>query len=211
MPWISTYTGKRINPLAPDPDQICIEDIAHALSQLCRWTGHTRRFYSVAQHSVLVSGLSNPGHKLIGLLHDAPEAYITDLNRPLKNSTYMSGYRLVEQLLWNAIVEKFDLINIKIPQDVKKADDILMNTEARDLLPDSSWIDADQTLEEHIDPMSPVQAEAAFLLQYQVRTSQPVFDRYIKSTSFIDDNFRVELIEKSFSHYPISQKMEALK
>ena len=72
-PWIQTYTGKQYAYFECGPEQICIEDIARALSNLCRFTGHCKKFYSVAQHSVLVSHRTkNP---FLGLMHDADEAY----------------------------------------------------------------------------------------------------------------------------------------
>lgn len=181
MCWISTYTGKRFDYSNPQPDQICIEDIAHALSNICRWTGHTRCFYSVAEHSLHVARLCKPEYKLIGLLHDATEAYANDLNRPLKKTSGLAGYRLTEQLIWNQIVQKFNLATVKMPFDVKCADEILMNTEARDLLHETSWINPELCMAEHINPMSPLQAEAAFLLQFQLLTGQKVFDSYIES------------------------------
>lgn len=86
-PWIQTVSGKRFYLLDPRPEMICLEDIAHALGQLCRFTGHTRQFLSVAEHSVTVSHLLKPfgpAAELAGLLHDAAEAYIGDVNNPLK-------------------------------------------------------------------------------------------------------------------------------
>jgi hypothetical protein len=81
-PYIVTYTGRRFHFLDPKIDEISIEDIAHALSNVCRFTGHTKRFYSVAEHSCLVSALCD--NRLEGLLHDASEAYMSDLSSPLK-------------------------------------------------------------------------------------------------------------------------------
>lgn len=198
MSWISTFTGKRFDLLNPQADQICIEDIAHALSQLCRWTGHTRRFYSVAEHCVHVSRMVRPEYKLIALLHDATEAYMNDLNRPLKKSSHLYGYRLTEQMIWNRIVEKFKLSYIKIPREVKLADDIMMNTEARDLLHDTSWVEMDMVRKEHIEPMTPVQAEAAFLLQFQLITGELVYDIFINNSLTTADQIRGKLIQDSF-------------
>jgi len=87
--WIATYTGGRFYPLDPRPEDVCIADIAHSLSQICRFNGQTLQFYSVAQHSVLVSKLLGQGgpspiHEFMGLKHDAAEAYLCDLVRPIK-------------------------------------------------------------------------------------------------------------------------------
>lgn len=192
--WISTFTGKRFNLINPELDQICIEDIAHALSQLCRWTGHTRRFYSIAEHSVHVSRLCKPEYRLAGLLHDAPEAYVNNLNRPLKKTNELRGYRLTELIIWNRIVEKFDLpqnIKSELPFDIKSADNILMNTEARDLLCDTSWVDTTMCLKSHIIPMTSEQAEAVFLLQFQSLTKTNTFDEYI-SQICINDTLHIK-------------------
>lgn len=82
--WIQTYTGRQFWPLDPKPEEVCIEDIAHALSQQCRYAGHTIRFYSVAQHSVEIALRVPRAAALWGLLHDAAEAYLVDLPRPVK-------------------------------------------------------------------------------------------------------------------------------
>src|SRR5271165_7548492 len=82
--WIQTYTGRVMYPLDPRPEEINIIDIAHALSNLCRFTGHVRTFYSVAEHSVRVSQHCDPKDALWGLLHDASEAYLADMSRPMK-------------------------------------------------------------------------------------------------------------------------------
>ena len=92
--WIQTFTGKRIYPFDPDPDLICIDDIAHALSNICRFTGHVKHFYSVAQHSVIVAnaipdslGVPHTNELYLqALLHDAQEYLFSDLSRPLKRS-----------------------------------------------------------------------------------------------------------------------------
>ncbi len=84
--FIVTHGGKMYNYLDPHPDMIAIEDIAHALSHMCRFNGHTNLFYSVAQHSMSVA-YRMPGtaeEKLAALLHDAAEAYMCDIPSPLK-------------------------------------------------------------------------------------------------------------------------------
>src|SRR5580704_6503205 len=82
--YLSTYTGKKFFPYDPRPEQICIEDIAHGLSMLCRFVGQCRFFFSVAEHSIAVARLLPTNLKLFGLLHDASEAYLADLPRPVK-------------------------------------------------------------------------------------------------------------------------------
>ncbi len=83
---IVTYTGKVFDLLNPTPDKVCIEDIAHSLAYQCRYTGHTREFYSVAQHCVLMAENPDlPGDPMAKLMHDAAEAYIGDIARPWKH------------------------------------------------------------------------------------------------------------------------------
>lgn len=87
-PFIQTVSGRRINPFAPVPELIELDDIAQALANQCRFGGHCRSFYSVAQHSCLLSDLlaareAEPVGLLSALLHDAPEAYLVDLPHPL--------------------------------------------------------------------------------------------------------------------------------
>ncbi len=82
--WIQTYTCKKLYPLSPRMEDICIEDIAHSLSMLCRFTGHCKRFYSVAEHSILVSYFCDPADRRHALLHDGSEYGLTDLPTPLK-------------------------------------------------------------------------------------------------------------------------------
>lgn len=132
-PWIQTFSGKRFNLLNPTADSIVIQDIAHALSMQCRFTGHTKFHYSVAQHSVYVSYFCNQEDALYGLLHDGSEAYIADINRPLKNTSELTGYKKVEKNLQKAIYNKFSLFGEE-PASVKKADLLMLATEARDLM-----------------------------------------------------------------------------
>jgi len=132
-PWIQTYSGRRFNPLNPNINAIVIQDIAHSLSMLCRFTGHVSSFYSVAQHSVLVSYLCDEADKLHGLLHDASEAYCQDIPSPLKKCPEFAAYREVENKMQLAICRRFGLSETE-PTSVKKADKVLLATEARDLM-----------------------------------------------------------------------------
>ena len=115
-PWIMTYTGIHFYFLDPYPDEICIEDIAHALSMQCRFGGHSRNFYSVAEHSYYVSMFSPWGYKKAGLLHDASEAYLVDIPRPIKHSVNMSGYRAIEDKLQKTIDHKFSVDSKTVKQ-----------------------------------------------------------------------------------------------
>lgn len=132
MTWILTHTGQRFDLLAPTAAMVHPADIAHSLAHLCRFNGHTHEHYSVAQHSYMVSTLVPPQDALAGLLHDATEAYIGDMVRPLKQ--VMPAFNEVEQVIWAAICERFSL-DTELPASVKKADLILLGVERRDLMP----------------------------------------------------------------------------
>jgi hypothetical protein len=126
--FITTYRDHQLFPLDPDPNEIDIQDIAHALANNCRWTGHTKQFYSVAQHCVMVSNLVEPENALAGLLHDASEAYLSDISRPVKYSEALEGYREVEARLERVINEKFG-VPYPMTEDVKRADDMMLVAE----------------------------------------------------------------------------------
>lgn len=138
-PWIQTASGRAFSLTAPRPEDILIEDIAHALSHLCRFTGHTAQLYTVAQHSVLASCAAPPEFALWGLLHDAAEAYLGDVSSPLKGM--LPGYRLLEDKLLAAISMRFGLAGWAPPPEVKEVDLRLLFTERRDLLgpPPHQW------------------------------------------------------------------------
>ena len=136
--WIQSYTGMKVHPLNLRPEQIRIEDIAHALSLQCRFAGHVRQLYSVGEHSVRIAAqLQREGRKaqecLWGLLHDASEAYIQDITRPVKRSEIMKGYRELEERTMKTICAKFGL-PAEQPDCVTEADQRILVTEKRDLL-----------------------------------------------------------------------------
>ena len=131
--WIQTYRGRRFPLLDSSPSDLDIEDIAHALSMLCRFGGHVRDFYSVASHSVLVSQMVPPEDALWGLLHDAAEAYLGDVVSPLKRWPRMAWYRAAETTLLDQIVYHWGLPR-EMPPSVQNADQRACMTEARDLL-----------------------------------------------------------------------------
>jgi 5'-deoxynucleotidase YfbR-like HD superfamily hydrolase len=117
--------------LSPRVEDIWIDDIAHSLANLCRFGGHCRQFYSVAQHSVLVSRLVPLHLAFVGLMHDATEAYVGDMVRPLKYS--LPQFLEIEDAIWRLIARRFDL-PLHLPAEVKEADDIALVTERRDLI-----------------------------------------------------------------------------
>ena len=157
--WMTTYTGKKFHFLNPQQEEIDVRDIAHHLSLLCRFTGACKTFYSVADHSIRVAKILPKELKLAGLLHDAAEAYINDISRPVKHSHKLEE---TEKKLEEAIGKRFE-IDIYNPE-IKQADDILVATEARDLMPNmDDWASLPEPLEEKIVPINSALAELAFL------------------------------------------------
>lgn len=170
--WMQTYTGKQFWPLDPRIEEICIEDIAHSLAHQCRYGGHCREFYSVAQHSVLVSIACDSTDAAWGLLHDAAEAYLVDLPRPIKRYSHLGNeYRSIETNLMFAIRDLFALKGEE-PESVKLADNRLLVTEMRDLMatPPVTWTEAKDSrntpLSGNIRPLPPQEAEALFMRRF---------------------------------------------
>ncbi|KKN29889.1 hypothetical protein LCGC14_0839670 [marine sediment metagenome] len=160
--WIQTFTGRQFWPLNPRAEDVCIEDIAHALSMKCRYTGHTREFYSVAQHSVLASRCCKDSRW--GLMHDATEAYLPDVARPVKRA--LGTFTAIEDALMRVIAPVFEL-EMPIPECVHQVDLVLLATERRDLMaePPVPWITTEQIkpLEMEITPWEPYEAKELFL------------------------------------------------
>jgi 5'-deoxynucleotidase YfbR-like HD superfamily hydrolase len=108
--WIQTYTGRVFWPLDPDPSEICIEDIAHSLSLQCRFLGHCKTFYSVLEHSCHVAHLVPAAYTVHGLLHDAAEAYVGDMPRPLKSQPDFATFRQIERRIQERIAKAFGIV-----------------------------------------------------------------------------------------------------
>lgn len=123
---IRTFSGLHVDVFNPDPETIVIEDIAHALGNLCRFGGHSRVFYSVAQHSIVCSRMGNRSNALAKLMHDASEAYLVDLPTPIKKN--LADYKKIEDNLMKVIAQKF---NFQYPFDdeVHKIDKETLNNE----------------------------------------------------------------------------------
>jgi 5'-deoxynucleotidase YfbR-like HD superfamily hydrolase len=166
---IWTYTDKVVTPLRPSPEMFVIEDIAHALSNQCRFTGHTREFYSVAEHSYHASYLVPEEDALTALLHDASEAYLADLARPIKKAPGLGPvYLEYEEKLMEAISERFGTKH-PLPDSVTRADTLMLCAEINDLLPTSfyaSWEGVERAEVDLTKPFTPSVAEYAFLRRF---------------------------------------------
>lgn len=165
-PTILLRSGKYFDFDDPEHSEFDIVDIAHALAHICRYTGHCRAFYSVAQHSVLLSLIVPPDDALAGLLHDAAEAFIGDVSKPLK--LLLPDYRRLEQRIESAVLGRFGIS--ALPVSVKHADVVMLRTEQRDLMgaDNHRWwaTDGVQPLAGSIAPVGPEQARTLFLDRY---------------------------------------------
>jgi 5'-nucleotidase len=135
-PWMALHSGGRYHPLDPRAEDIDPVDIAHALGMLCRYGGHINHFYSVAEHCVLMSYAVPPEDALSALLHDATEAYVVDVPRPVKR--LMPEYEAIEKRVWLVIAERFG-ISPDLPRSVKAADNNILADEVAVLLPSATW------------------------------------------------------------------------
>lgn len=179
-----TFTRRSVALQTPSPSDLDIRDIAHALSLVNRFGGHTIEPYSVAAHSCHVSRIVNPRWALHGLLHDAAEAYLGDIVRPLKQ--FVPAYGRIEMRFDEAIAKRFGLEwTHEAHRAVKQADNVALRTELEvffphlqsDATPDPSgtYCSDDEMFSSHADfrvRLSPIAAEAAFLHRFNLLTSR---------------------------------------
>lgn len=135
--YIRTFTGRKLYWDHVEDHDFDIMDIAHALAMKCRWSGHTKKFYSVAQHSVAVAWECPEPLRLSALLHDAAEAYMPDFPSPLKWFLRDKGFTILSEMekrVDAAICKHFGLPYPRDPE-IKRADLKLLSTESRDLMP----------------------------------------------------------------------------
>lgn len=178
--WICLHSGRKFWPLCPHPEHVDIEDIAHALSMKCRFTGHTREFYSVAQHSWFVStyievtGVApeiRSWLRLAALLHDATEAYLPDVARPVKPD--LRGFKEVEARVAEAVRQRFGIpLEEWTSPAIHTADMRMLRTEQRDLMPPRH---EDEPRPEEPFPFAvasaaPARARDAFLARFRTLT-----------------------------------------
>lgn len=171
--WQTMASGRTVWPLDPRPEEIDIEDIAHHLARINRWGGATRDPYSVAQHSVMLAlyfelGDQRPLTKW-ALLHDAAEAYLGDVVRPLK--PFIPAYRRFEAQLERVIWTKFGLIG-ELPEAVKAADTAILGDERDQLFKTNAHArlkrPGETGLGTKLCPWSPSRAEEAFLTAFRI-------------------------------------------
>jgi uncharacterized protein len=155
----------------PRDHEFDIKSIAHALSNLCRYTGHTKRFYSVAEHCVLVSRLVKPEFAFEGLMHDASEAYCGDVASPLKK--LLPGYEKIEEGVQDALATYYGL-RYPFPPEVKEADVLAYVTERQSISKtgkDAIWFTDVQPAEIEIKGLAPRSAYELFMNRYEELTS----------------------------------------
>lgn len=179
--WIASVSGTKIDIFNPKPEDLNIGDIAHALSMLCRFNGHCPRFYSVAQHSVVVSYICDPKYAFAALMHDTPEAITGDIIKPLK--VWLPDFAKIEKRIEKCFEKAFNIDSSKkCKSAVKLADNIALVTEARDLLKvkDGLCDYADvEPMKKKIIPLSQNKSFNLFL------------DRFFELTGLTDKNSRV--------------------
>jgi hypothetical protein len=165
--WIQTFTGKQVYPLDLRPEEIDITDIAHSLSMQCRFNGHSQKFYSVGEHSVLICWAAKKEHKLAALMHDSAEAYLCDIPRPLKPS--LTGYAEIEHRAEQAIASKFGF-EFPLPPEIKELDSRLVVDERQQLMstPPIAWGGPVDPLGVTLHCWSPEIAEKWFLNMFDV-------------------------------------------
>ena len=169
---ITVTGGEYFDILNPAAYDYPIEVIANALSNICRYTGHVDRFYSVAEHSVLVSKAITKKYALEGLLHDASEAFVGDVSSPLKK--LLPEYQKIEEAVQEAIAKSFNLV-YPFPHDVHEADKRLYWAERATIAPgkDTLW-HQELRASRKVTPsgMSPIMAKRMFLARYKELTSE---------------------------------------
>lgn len=174
--FIQTYSGRMFWPMDPNVDDIFIEDISESLSKICRFGGHSRSFYSVAQHCVLGSYIveektNSAREALAFLLHDASEAYVGDVVRPLKSMREFCFYVDIENRVQDVIERKFG-ISFSHPI-IHEIDNVMLATEHRDLMPSAlDWGPESVPLSDHISPWSYGLARTIYLNRFYELTKE---------------------------------------
>ena len=183
--WIRTFKGHKVDLALPTHDVIDLEDIAHALSLLCRFNGHVAQLYSVGHHSILVSReIRLKGHgvqaQLLGLMHDAPEAYLGDMTTPEKNLPGMREiYDRYHDYFQDVIACKFHLQWTGLRADqVELADHMVCAAEMKEMMPTDDWLNLEHSpIDGEIIPWSPETTKNLFLSKFYNLKEQLVRER----------------------------------
>lgn len=163
-PHITVYTGGTFEFMSPESSDWTVWDIAHALALTCRFAGHCTEFYSVAQHSVLVSRLVPGELALAALFHDASEAFLGDIPTPLK--PLLPDFQALERRVEAAVADRLQVVG---PEDahIRTADRVALATERRDLMPQTAWeweeLSGIQPVATRVRPIGPNEARSQFL------------------------------------------------
>jgi hypothetical protein len=163
--WMQTYTGRQFWPLDPRPEDVCAEDIAHGLSHQCRYAGHTRFFYSTAEHCCLMHDAAGE-HRREMLLHDCAETWMSDVVRPVKKQ--LSDFAEIEAGIERVVAAKYGLA-YPWPDLVREYDTRILLDERAALMarPPAPWAMEDlEPLGVEIRCWSPAVAKAQFLARF---------------------------------------------
>lgn len=176
---MTLYSGRRVDPWNLTVQDVDIQSVAHSLALLCRFGGHSNKFYSVAQHCVRVAATVPKEYRLEGLLHDATEAYIQDVVRPVKHRLFK--YKELENHVWQQFSFKYGLPS-EMSDIVKKADNALLKSEIRQFVNNPGrdielahpfWNDVEE-VDEASRTWTPEEAEAMYLMTYADAVAQRV-------------------------------------
>ncbi|MBB4856972.1 5'-deoxynucleotidase YfbR-like HD superfamily hydrolase [Novosphingobium chloroacetimidivorans] len=170
-PTILLASGEYFDFLDPTSATFAISDIAHGLSHICRFAGHCKQFYSVAQHSVYVSQIVPPEHAFAGLMHDAAEAFVGDVAKPLKD--LLPQYREIEHAIETVLLKRYGL-SLPLDPSVKEADIVMLATEQVALMQnrdDWQYTRGRTPADIDITPMPPIEAREFFLARYAELTA----------------------------------------
>jgi 5'-deoxynucleotidase YfbR-like HD superfamily hydrolase len=171
--YIETWNGVHFHFEDSNPEEVNIEDIAHALSLQCRFNGHVDRFYSVAEHCVLMSHLVPEELAFAALLHDAGEAYVGDMAHPIKMSKFGSSFEKLEEVVLRAICTKFNIPYADTQRDdLKLMDRRLCASEAQELFKSvPGWTAKYKAAELKPEGWTPKQAEKYYLRRFKELTN----------------------------------------
>lgn len=187
--WSQSFTGVKFYPLNPHIEDINITDIAHALSLTCRYGGHCKFHYSVAQHSVLCASVAEPADRFAALMHDASEAYLSDIIRPFKHK--LPEYQEAEARMMKIIAEKYGF-EYPMSSRIKEIDNRMLLTEKLQLMKTSDLWSVEKNFHPYknvvIEPMHPLEAEKIFIETFLDITGAIGLDAFEESIKKVTEN-----------------------